>query len=63
MYAKTIIRQTKTTFRSNSKAQKIAPLIFEYDPDGEYVLVAATLRNRRASSKLAEEIRHSYTKN
>jgi hypothetical protein len=53
-YAKTIVRQ-RQTFRSNSKAKNIAPLTFEYDPDGEFALVAAVLRAKRAPSKPAEE--------
>jgi hypothetical protein len=53
-YAKTIVRQ-RQTFRSNSKAENITPLTFEYDPDGEVALVAAMLRSKRAPSKPAEE--------
>ncbi len=53
-YAKTIVRQ-RQTFRSNSKAENIAQLTFEYDPDGEFALVAAMLRSKRAPSKPAEE--------
>ena len=53
-YAKTIVRQ-RQTFRSNSKAENVAPLTFEYDPDGEFALVAAVLRSKRAPSKTAED--------
>ena len=53
-YAKTIVRQ-RQTFRSNSKAENIASLTFEYNPDGEFALVAAMLRSKRAPSKPAEE--------
>jgi hypothetical protein len=55
-YAKTIVRQ-RQTFRSNSKAENIAPLTFEYDPDGKFALVAAVLRSKRAPSKPDDEER------
>ena len=48
--AKTAVRQ-RQTFRATNKAENVAPLTFEFDPDGHYAVFAATLRNRKAPRK------------
>jgi hypothetical protein len=48
--ARTTVRQ-RQTFRATNKAKNVAPLTFEFDPDGQYAVFAATLRNRRAPCK------------
>ncbi len=48
--ARTTVKQ-RQTFRATNKAENVAPLTFEFDPDGQYAVFAATLRNRRAPRK------------
>ena len=48
--ARAAVRQ-RQTFRATNKAENVAPLTFEFDPDGQYAVFAATLRNRKAPRK------------
>jgi hypothetical protein len=52
--ARTSVRQ-RQTFRATNKAENVAPLTFEFDPDGQYAVFAATLRNRRVPRKDPEK--------
>ncbi len=52
--ARTAVRQ-RQTFRATNKAENVAPLTFEFDPDGKYAVFAATLRNKRAPRKDPEK--------
>jgi hypothetical protein len=53
--ARTSVRQ-RQTFRATNKAENVAPLTFEFDPDGQYAVFAATLRNRRVPRKDPEKM-------
>jgi hypothetical protein len=52
-WAKNYVRQ-RQTFKLNTKGENMAPLAFQYDPDGTYHELAVQLRNADAPVSLEE---------